>query len=621
MNQIKVMVAFGLASVALATAAVGSTTAQAAGGTYTVAQCHSLNRGHEATFADRVAYSVNSYCDDPGNENAIQVNSVGAADNGRAGEARWVVPGGGALAIVAASLEAKLRSDAGHKARILAADAAGLETKRIASGGAEATPFAAISAQFAPAAGVFTRLVCDIPAGCPQSTQAKAWVREVQLRVADYRDPTFVRLDGTLRGEGWLRGAHGLDVVAQDAGAGLDQIGATVNGAALEQAPGSCPGRIQGTNFSSRIVPCAAGGELRINADTAATPFRDGENALLVCAADFATNAVCDARTVLVDNTPPALAFTDAEDPQDPELIRASVGDPHSGVAGGGISLREAGTEEWTPLATQLASGELRARVDSKAYAPGQYELRAAAGDVAGNEAESVVRANGEPMVVTLPLREPVRLAASIRPGGAKRQTIPYGRDSRVGGRLLDAAGEPLANQTVLVEEYFGPGALIDRRRREVETDGRGRWRSKLPAGPSRTVTAVYAGSPQFLDRQRKAGRLAVRSAASFRTSRRAVRAGKAVRFSGRIGRRGARIPNGGKLIELQVREAAGRWNTVREAFRTNSRGRYRLRYRFGTFYARDAKFRFRVKVAREQQWPYKAPVRSPSRKVVVRAR
>ena len=42
--------------------------------------------------------------------------------------------------------------------------------------------------------------------------------------------------------------------------------------------------------------------------------------------------------------------------------------------------------------------------------------------------------------------------------------------------------------------------------------------------------------------------------------------------------------------------------------------------YRFGRFYRKDYTFKFRVKVAREQGWPYRAPVSSRTRKVTVKA-
>ena len=621
-RQARRLVAAAVATCALGTGALGTAAALGAG-TYQVLQCHAQNRGHEATLNDSLAYSVNAWCDVPANENAIQINSIRNADAGRAGQARWTVPDPGALAIVHAEIQSKLRNDGGHRARVYAADAAGRETARIASGETgPAGEFSSSALSFPASASVVARLFCNDSGGCSASDQAKTWVRSVRLTIADHSNPAFVRLGGSLRAGGWLRGQQGLDVVATDRGSGLAQIVASVNGAALASKPGQCPGRISGTAISSRLTPCGPNGELRINPSTAAPPFQNGANDMRVCITDFAGNLGCDQRTVHVDNAPPSLAFANSEDPADPELIRVAASDPHSGIAAAQIRIRPMeGAGDWKPLSTQAEGGELRTRVDSRAYPPGRYELRAEAADVAGNAAATTSRANGEPMVVNLPLRESVRLDAHVGPGGSKRQSLAYGQDTRAAGRLTDASGDPLAGERVRVEEYFGRGALIDRRVRAVRTDARGRWDSKLPAGPSRQVTVSYEGSRRYLDGEREAGRLAVRSQASFKTSRRSVRAGRAVKFLGRIGRLGARIPSGGKLLELQVREGPGRWNTVREAFRTNAKGRYKLRYRFGTFYSADARFRFRVKVAREQGWPYKAPVRSKARAVVVKAR
>ena len=103
-----------------------------------------------------------------------------------------------------------------------------------------------------------------------------------------------------------------------------------------------------------------------------------------------------------------------------------------------------------------------------------------------------------------------------------------------------------------------------------------------------------------------------------FDTSRRRVGAGESVTFGGAVKHHGAQIPVGGKLVELQVREGARKWGTVKEAFSTRGDGRYSTSYRFGTFYARPVTFRFRVKVTRENGWPYKAPVRSRARRVTV---
>ena len=162
-------------------------------------------------------------------------------------------------------------------------------------------------------------------------------------------------------------------------------------------------------------------------------------------------------------------------------------------------------------------------------------------------------------MVLQFPLRSGVDLSARIEPGGERRVTVPYGEEAKAAGQLLAADGRPLAGQEVTVEEYFGEGALIDRRVRTVTTDDAGRWRSELPAGPSRSVKAYFAGDQRYLDEQAAAGSLAVKTKASFETSRARVPEGEMVAFKGRVGRLGARIPQGGKLLELQVRDP-DRW-------------------------------------------------------------
>jgi hypothetical protein len=81
-----------------------------------------------------------------------------------------------------------------------------------------------------------------------------------------------------------------------------------------------------------------------------------------------------------------------------------------------------------------------------------------------------------------------------------------------------------------------------------------------------------------------------------------------------------ARIPAGGKLVELQVKDGP-HWHTVRQAFYTRANGHYRMPYRFARFYTSNVSYRFRVRVLRELGWPYKAPVSSRVRRLVVKAR
>ncbi len=106
---------------------------------------------------------------------------------------------------------------------------------------------------------------------------------------------------------------------------------------------------------------------------------------------------------------------------------------------------------------------------------------------------------------------------------------------------------------------------------------------------------------------------------ASLRISDREVPEGSPVTFKGRVKHRGARIPSGGKLVEIQYRLKIGRQRTLKQPFRTSADGAYRLNYRFSKALTSDALFRFRVKVRNEGNWPFKGSS-SKWRKVVVRA-
>ena len=223
-------------------------------------------------------------------------------------------------------------------------------------------------------------------------------------------------------------------------------------------------------------------------------------------------------------------------------------------------------------------------------------------------------------MRLTFPLKSGVKLNAHLAPSGSRRMTVAYGQGAKVAGRLRDASGQPLAGQEVIVTEYFGAGALIDRRVRTARTDSDGLWGERLPAGPSRTVSATYDGSTRYLADRARAGRVRVKTRATFHLSRRHVQEGRRVAFRGRVAHFAARIPAGGKLIELQVKDGS-QWHTVRQAFYTRRNGRYRMHYRFARFYTSDVAYRFRVKVLRETGWPYKAPVSSRAKRLVVKAR
>lgn len=592
-----------------------------AGGTYTVVECDPLNRlDVDALLRDSAAYTAKDFCDDPAGDYSIQIGSRAHAIAGHRGLVRFPTRSA-ALGIVGANVDASLRGDGGSHPRLWLADDDLIEVDRIAGGDSPGSDFHHYSwTTNRPGASQFVAsLTCADPDGCKKSDVARTWVKDVRLKVADYADPELGNLSGTVFEGVWISGVANLSAAFSDAGSGVAAVDIADDGTGLDDAISICA-TVAGTHFATTARPCPVNAGFSGAFDTSGAPFHDGANGLDICASDFAHNETCEQRTVMVDNAPPIVAFQNMPDSENPELIRAPTSDATSGMAAGRISYRAVGASIWQPLATDLHGDVLKAYVDSAAVPAGDYEFRAAATDVAGNEASTTLREDGQPMVLTFPLKAATRLRAHLVPGGARRETIGYGHDSKVSGRLLNASGAPIRREYVKVVEHFGSGALINRRVRKVRTNHDGFFGERIPAGPSRNITASYRGSKRFLTDAAKAGRLVVRSKAGFRTSRKRVKEGKSVVFHGRVHHRGARIPPGGKLVELQVRD--GRfWNTVREAFYTHPDGRYRLRYRFRADYVSNARFRFRVKVAREQGWPYRAPVRTRARKLVVVAR
>ena len=131
-----------------------------------------------------------------------------------------------------------------------------------------------------------------------------------------------------------------------------------------------------------------------------------------------------------------------------------------------------------------------------------------------------------------------------------------------------------------------------------VRTGPRGRFRYRLPRGPSRTLRFSYAGTPVTLPAERQVT-LLVPASTTFSVSRRRLLNGGAVRFQGRLR---ASLPD--KLVEMQV-QLSGRWQTFRTT-RTGPGGRWRVAYRFRRTCGL-ARYRFRARLPKEQGYPYEA--------------
>lgn len=320
------------------------------------------------------------------------------------------------------------------------------------------------------------------------------------------------------------------------------------------------------------------------------------------------------------DPEPPQLGF-EMPTASDPTLISVPVADSVSGLASGQIEVSREGSSTWQVLATQQENSRLVARIDDVSLSPGTYLLRATARDQAGNQNTTDRRLDGQPMVISLPLRIPTGLRAgvlsskivrkAVRRGGKRRKVrrrlqvmkplarVAFGRQVRTGGVLENADGQPIADAEVQVfsRSATTPEVLVG----IVRTDARGHYSYVALASSSRTLRFVYNGTALILPAQREVTVL-VRAASTIRAKPRRLLNGQAVSFSGRL--RSLPVPPAGKLIELQV-VLSGRWQTFRTTL-TDQAGRWRVPYRFRRSCGL-IRYRFRARLPAEAGYTFES--------------
>ena len=322
---------------------------------------------------------------------------------------------------------------------------------------------------------------------------------------------------------------------------------------------------------------------------------------------------------VLIDTTAPVPVFVEEQDPVDPELIRATVGERDSGVEGGTISYhRVGGKGTFLKAVTRITGKGLEARIPSDDLSPGSYEFRVEAVDRAGNSGTSSITGDGTAMVLRLPLKQPTRLTARPAVKGKSGRPIRtgYGQALTVTGRLKTVSGGPISGAPLTAEEVFPAGSRSPSRRRRLVTDGAGRYLVRLRPGPSRRVLVHYGGTRTLATSSSRAIRMAVRGRITFRLRPGVVRNRGQVRMTGSVGLKGALRPARGKLVAIQYFDPGrNKWRPV-EVLRTDRRGRFRYRYRFRTITSAQRIF-FRAAALPESGWPYR-PSTSGRKSVIV---
>ncbi len=428
------------------------------------------------------------------------------------------------------------------------------------------------------------------------------------LRV-DTTDPITL-LSGAPKG--WTNRAVSLVASAVDSGSGMAPAGDRPPPFTAIRIDGGSPAIEHGGSVAASVIDEGVH-RVAYYARDAAGNVDDGGGS------NGLANRTPQSAVVRIDRTPPDLAFANSQDPTDPELLGVRVADSLAGAdsSRGQIGVRRVGSgDHFEPLApARPSAGELRARWDSDAFPPGDYEFRAVGYDAAGNATVTTRRRNGSPMVLSNPLKATTTLRVRFH-GEGQRRTVPYGRRVLLSGRLLGGRHTPLRGKPVRVIERFLAGARPATRVSTAVTDPDGGFSIRTAAGPSRTIAVVFDGSPSL---GRSAGpilELGVRSRLQLATSAAVARiGGPPLVFRGRLVAPRETIPPAGRSVELQFRLPGLPWAEFRTV-RTDSHGRFRYAYRFSDDDSRGARFQFRAYAPAQEDWPYEP---AGSRPILVR--
>jgi hypothetical protein len=164
----------------------------------------------------------------------------------------------------------------------------------------------------------------------------------------------------------------------------------------------------------------------------------------------------------------------------------------------------------------------------------------------------------------------------------------------------------------VAVTETFAPGSQPQQRTTRIRTRSDGTFSLRLAPGPSREVSAAFAGTKTLT--RASAGSVHLDVSGSVRLHASAAKAkvgGRPIVFSGSVDRSGVAPATEGLPVELQFRYPGARWSAFRTV-QTDARGRFRYAYRFSDNDSRGVRFRFRAYVKGREGWPYEPAFSRP---------
>jgi hypothetical protein len=413
----------------------------------------------------------------------------------------------------------------------------------------------------------------------------------------DKTDPV-TRLDGAP--EDWSSRPLTLIAAATDADSGMTATGDAPTPFTAIRIDGSSPTVAVGDTVSAPVIASGIH-TVTYYARDAAGNVDDGGSS------NGQPNRAPATAVVRIDRDPPRLAFSNAQDPADPERIDVAVSDALSGIdpSRGAISVRPVGSaERFKALAAHVSGATLTARWDSAAYPPGEYEFRATAFDHAGNPASTLSRSSGAAMR----LHNPLKVATTLRASFGRNPTSPtvaYGHGIAYSGHLAAGRHTPLAGMPVRILERFAAGAVPHEQESTVWTGAAGTFRVRLAQGPSREIVAITPPTATLQGSRSRVSKLAVRSRVHLGVSSHVAKVGgRPIVFQGKLAAAGTEMPSDGRAVQLQFRLPGLAWSEFRTVH-TDRLGHFRYAYRFADDDSRGAHFQFRAFVPAQANWPF----------------
>jgi hypothetical protein len=160
------------------------------------------------------------------------------------------------------------------------------------------------------------------------------------------------------------------------------------------------------------------------------------------------------------------------------------------------------------------------------------------------------------------------------------RKRVAHGHATTVSGWLGTSTGVPLGGQAVDVLTAPDDGRSGYSTAAVVTTAADGGWSARIPAGPSRSITAAYAGGPTTQSSLAAPVQMVVPARVDLvRVVPRLVAWGGTVKLTGRL--KGGYLPPGGALVRLRI--GLGRsFITYGVHAHVGGSGRFSTSYTFG---------------------------------------